>query len=155
MRDRMMDSLEHRLAALRPAPAGVGQASFYFRAGQVSRQRAMRTWQAIAGVAVALSLVALGTAGWRIQAAEARLAEAEARRPAVVVVAPVEPPTPYPPPSASAEEDLRPYSPPVAPCAPEDAPGPGEVASTLELRRSILTAGVSYLDAQPKQTRSK
>ena len=41
------------------------------------------------------------------------------------------------------------------PCAVCPTPTSGEIASSLELRRNILTAGVSYLDAQPKRTQSR
>ncbi len=155
MPHRMTDSFEGSLAALRPAPAGVGQASFYFRAGQVSREHAVHVWQIVAGIAAVLLLTTVGICGWRIADAEARVAEAEAKRlPPTVIPVPAEMPIAQFPPNASADEDVRPYSPPLVPPAAEDGMTPGEIASALELRRSILTAGVSYLDAQPRFHRS-
>ncbi len=153
MPNRMTDSFEGNLAALRPA-AGVGQASFYYRAGQVSRERAVRTWRLLGGVAIALLLVTVGICAWRIRDAELRIADAEAKRIPTAAVA--VPPEPIPlPPSPSADEDLRPYAPPMSPPDADDDMTPGEVASTLELRRNILTAGLSYLDAQPKRSQTK
>ena len=152
MSDQMTDSFEFKLAALRPAPAGVGQASFYYRAGQVSQERAVRRWQFVAAAAAILMTATVGLCSWRIAEAEARVAEAEAKRVPPTVVVPTEIPPVVPPLSASADEDLRPYAPPMVPPRPEAGPTSGEVASSLELRRNILTAGVSYLDAQPKRT---
>ena len=155
MPKRMTDSFEFRLAALRPAPAAVGQASFYYRAGQVSQERAVRRWQFVAAAAAILMTATVGLCGWRVAEAEARVADAEAKRvlPTVVAV-PAEIPPTLPPLSASADDDLRPYAPPMMPPKLEAGPTSGEVASSLELRRNILTAGVSYLDAQPKRTQS-
>ncbi len=147
MQSILTDSFEHRLAALRPAPADVGQANFYFRAGQVSRDRRVRTWQIITGCTVAVLLATVGIFGWRLHEAETRVAEAERKQvPVPPTVRAVE--IPILPPSA--DEDLRPYSPPMVPRAAERGPTPGEIASSLELRRNILTAGMSYLDAQQK-----
>ena len=156
MPDRMTDSFEFKLAALRPAPAGVGQASFYYRAGQVSQERAVRRWQFIAAGAAILMTATVGLCGWRIADAEARVTEAEAKRvPPMVVSVPAEISPAVPPLNASADEDLRPYAPPMVPPRPEAGPTSGEIASSLELRRNILTAGVSYLDAQPKRIQSR
>ena len=147
MQSILADSFEHRLAALRPAPADVGQANFYFHAGQVSRDRQVRTWQILTGCTVAVLLLTVGLLGWRLHDAETRIAEVDMKRASP-------PPTFRPletsvlPPSV--EEDLRPYSPPMVPRATEPSPTPGEIASSLELRRNILTAGMSYLDAQQK-----
>ena len=146
MQSILTDSFEHRLAALRPAPADVGQANFYFRAGQVSRDRQVRTWQILTGCTVAVLLATVGMFGWRVHEAEMRIAEAEMKPVPTPAVRPVE--IPILPPST--DEDLRPYSPPMVPRATEPGPTPGEIASSLELRRNILTAGMSYLDAQQK-----
>ena len=147
MQSILTDSFEHRLATLRPAPADVGQANFYFRAGQVSRDRQVRTWQIITGCMVAVLLATVGIFGWRLHEAEARIAEADIKRASPSpTFRPLE--TPVLPPSV--EEDLRPYSPPMVPRATEPGPTPSEIASSLELRRNILTAGLSYLDAQQK-----
>ena len=154
MSDRMTDSFEFKLAALRPAPAGIGQASFYYRAGQVSQTRAVRRWQLVAAAAAILMTATVGLCGWRIAEAEARVADAEAKRVPPTVVSTEIPPA-VPPLSASVDEDLRPYAPPMVPPKPEVGPTSGEVASSLELRRNILTAGVSYLDAQPKRIQSR
>ena len=153
MPNRMTDSFEGNLAALRPA-AGVGQASFYYRAGQVSKERAVRTWRLLAGSAIALLLVALGICAWSLRDAEIRIAEAEAKRIPTATIAVSPEPLPIPI-SPSADEDLRPYAAPMSLAEPVDDMTPGEVASTLELRRNILTAGLSYLDAQPKRGVSK
>ncbi len=156
MPNRMTDSFEFKLAALRPAPAGIGQASFYFRAGQVSQERAVRRWQFLAAGAALLLTATVGLCGWRIADAEARVTEAEAKRvPPMVAAVPEEISPVVPSQSASTDEDLRPYAPPMVPPRPEAGPTSGEVASSLELRRNILTAGVSYLDAQPKRTQSR
>lgn len=145
----LTDSFEHRLAALRPAPAGVAQANFYFRAGQVSRDRRVRTWQIVTGCTVAALLATVGMFGCRLHEAETRIAEGEMKQvPAPSTVHPLEIPTVILPPST--DEDLRPYSPPMVPRATERGPTPGEIASSLELRGNILTAGMSYLDAQQK-----
>ena len=147
MPDLLTDSFEHRLAALRPAPADVGQANFYFRAGQVSRDRQVRTWQILTGGTVAVLLITMGVFGWRVHEAEARLAEVEMKQVSPTSTArTVETPASQP----IADDDLRPYSPPMVPRAAERGPTPDEIASSLELRRNILTAGVSYLDAQQK-----
>ena len=157
MPNPMTDSFEGSLAALRPAPAGVGQASFYYRAGQVSRERAVRTWRLVGSTALALTLATAGFSAWRIHDAETRLAAAEARPIPTASAAPLEPALPPLPPSPSADEDLRPFSAPMVPPDAEDDMTPSEGASTLELRRNILTAGVTYLDAQSnrKLTRPK
>ena len=144
----MTDSFEGRLAALHPAPPSVDRSSFYFRAGQASRDRSVRTWQCIAGSALALMVAAVGLSFWRI-------AEVEAERVShpVIVRLPAEPPpTPAPSPSF-VEEDTRPYAPPMASPLGADDPTAAEVAATLELRRNILTAGTTYLDAQSRNAR--
>ncbi len=155
MPNRVTDSFEIDLAALRPAPARVNQASFYFRAGQASRDRAVRTWQGLGGAALALMLAAVGLSYWRIADAEVRVAEAEARRTQnpVVVQAPVEVPAVPIPSPILIEEDSRPYAPPMAPPIEASDPTTAEVAATLELRRNILTAGTTYLDAQSRNSR--
>ena len=149
----MTDSFEGDLAALRPLPAA-GQASFYFRAGQVSRERSVRTWQRVAGGALALLLGTVGASLWRISEAEARASAAEALRVShpVVVRIPAEVPAPLPSPQ-SIEEDSRPYAPPMSPRAPDSEPTADEMAATLELRKNILTAGTTYLDSQSRKRR--
>ena len=155
MPNGMTDSFEGNLAALRPAPATVNQASFYFRAGQVSRDRAVGTWQRIGGASMLLLFATVGVSFWRITEAEARATEAEAKRsqPPLIIPAPsVEAVVPSPAPSpVFVDDDQRPYAPPMTPREPETSPTPSEVATTLELRRNILTAGTTYLDAQTKR----
>ena len=151
----LTDSFEGSLAALRPTPAGVGQASFYYRAGQVSRERAVRTWRLVGSAAVALTLATVVFSAWRIHDAETRLAVADARPIPTASAAPAEPALPPLPPSPSADEDLRPFSAPMVPPDAEDEMTPSEVAGTLELRRNILTAGVTYLDAQQRRVLTK
>ena len=148
----MTDSFEGDLAALRPLPAA-GQASFYFRAGQVSRERSVRTWQRVAGGALALLLGTVGASFWRIADAEERASEAEAQRvrnPVVVRVPEELAPSPSP---QLIEEDSRPYAPPMSPRVPDSDPTAAEMAATLELRKNILTAGTTYLDSQSRKTR--
>jgi hypothetical protein len=149
----MTDSFESDLAELRPTPASADRASFYFRAGQASRDRSVHTWQGVASAALVVLFAAAGVGYWRIADAEARVAEAEARRtqnPIVVQVPAEVPQTPAPSPILI-EEDSRPYAPPMAPHPDADDPSAAEVAATLELRRNILTAGTTYLDAQSKR----
>ena len=148
MPNRVTDSFEIDLAALRPAPARANQASFYFRAGQASRDRAVRTWQCLGGTALALMLAVVGLSFWRISEVEAeRLSHP------VIVRLPAEPPPAPAPGPILVEEDTRPYAPPMAPPIEASDPTAAEVAATLELRRNILTAGTTYLDAQSRNAR--
>jgi len=151
----MTDSFEGNLAALRPAPASVDRASFYFRAGQASRDPRVRIWQCIAGSALALLIATVCVGFGRFADAEARATEAEAQRtrnPIVIRVPAEVPPAPSPNPIDS-EDDDRPYAPPMSPGVPESEPTAAELAATLELRRNILTAGTTYLDSQSRKTR--
>ena len=155
MSNRVTDSFERDLAALHPAPASANQASFYFRAGQASRDRAVRTWQCIGGAALALMVAAVGLSFWRIADPEARVAETDAVRipNPVIVPAPADLPSAPQPSPSFADEDTRPYAPPMTPRAIESDPTAAELAATLELRRNILTAGTTYLDAQSRNAR--
>ena len=149
----MTDSFEGDLAALRPVPAA-GQASFYFRAGQVSRDRAIRMWRCVAGATLALLLGTVGASFWRISDAEDRASEVMAQRVSnpVIVHVPVMPVAPPPSPQLI-EEDTRPYAPPMSPRVPDSEPTAEEMAATLELRKNILTAGTTYLDSQSRKRR--
>lgn len=148
------DSVEFQLAALRPAPANVGQANFYFRAGQASRDRTLRHWQrVVSGLIIALVAVA-GYGGYRIHDSEKRFADALAGRP--VESAKIgEPPAPViaVEPYQAIDEPTMPYSPPMVPASADEEPTPVEVADSLELRRKILTVGVTYFDLQQSKQR--
>lgn len=150
---------EWSLAALRPADAEVARPSFMFKAGQASREKAVRFWQLVAG-GLGVLIVVGGLAGFGLVQAEQQRATAIAVEGQAVRVQVVQP---HVPPLEPAEEPLSAGPtefllsvPPTSPRVrqtPHDRPSAAEVASALERRRNILVGGLGLIpDALPTPT---
>lgn len=147
-------SFEWSLGGLRPADAGVGRPSFMYKAGQASREKAVRLWRwTAAGLVVLLVVSGVASVGMvtaERQRAEALVAEARAHQAAALqpivtaphslpVPVPVEPPDDRPPRTAT----------PLAVATPSDDPTPTEIAAALERRRNILVGGLGLIPDRP------
>lgn len=150
---------EWSLAGLRPADPDVARPSFMFKAGQASRERAVRFWQCVtAGLGVLI--VVGGVAVFGVISAEqqrsavqseqraALLAEQQAVRATPVRVVPLAPPS-----------DLRPAE--TIPPLPRSTavvindPSPADIASALERRRNILVGGLGLIPDAPQAVPSE
>lgn len=143
---------EWSLAALRPADADVARPSFMFKAGQASREKAVRFWRWVAaGLAVLLvvgAVAAFGMVSAEQQRANAIVAEVRAAHAAVQVTQPPTTPT-----TISAEPIVAVPPRPIPRSTPADvaaSPAPAQVAAALDRRRNILVGGLGLIpDAPP------
>jgi hypothetical protein len=147
---------EWALAGLRPADADVGRPSFMYKAGQASREKAVRFWRwTAAGLVVLLvvgAVAATGLVAAERQRAEALVAEARAQQAALSQPKVVVPHEPAPLPVEPADDRPRRTATPVAVLTPTDDPTPAEIAAALERRRNILVGGLGLIPDHRPQT---
>ncbi len=137
----LTDPLAAALAKLRPAAAAAEKPAFLFRAGQASRDAVVRRWQAVTLLA-AVALVASWAYGYvRYAELQQRAATVEARAPESTTALPPAPPTPARPLVFTVPDATVPPTPPYY----DPDPTPQELADALQLRRDILTAGLTLL----------
>lgn len=149
---------EWSLAGLRPTDPDVARPSFMFKAGQASREKAVRFWQCVtAGLGVLI--VVGGVAVFGLVSAErqraaviveqqaALSAEQQARR-ATPAPVQVEIPTPSPSTDPQPTVESRPSVPRAATVVTND-PGPVGIAAALERRRNILVGGLGLIPDTP------
>jgi hypothetical protein len=143
---------EWSLAGLRPAGPDVARPSFMFKAGQASRDKAVRFWQCVtAGLGVLIVVGGVAVVG--VMSSEhqrtATTVEQQAKRivPAPVPVAPP-PPSPDPRPTGETVETVASVPRPATLVTNE--PTPADIAAALERRRNILVGGLGLIpDAPP------
>jgi hypothetical protein len=144
---------EWSLAGLRPADPDVARPSFMFKAGQASREKAVRFWQCVTaglGVLFVVGGVAMfGVVSAEQQRAAAIVEHQQAIRvmPAPVQVIPLVPGT-APAPEPRPAESIPPL--PRSATVVTNDPTPADIASALERRRNILVGGLGLIpDAPP------
>jgi hypothetical protein len=137
---------EWSLAALRPADADVGRPSFMFKAGQASRDRAVRFWQCVsAGLVVLMVASAIAAYGYGAASAVQHREATHENKPLLQPVTPFT--SPVPDESTSTESFSRPS---VAPFnAPTSTALPADILAALEHRRKILSGGLDLIPDTP------
>lgn len=154
---------EWSLAALRPMNSDAERPSFMYKAGRASRDREIWLWRWVAVGCLLLAVVVAVCGYGLIAAAEQRVAVAEARAAearAAVVAARAESLSTAPiitppvagtsvdesfPPLVALEPMLKRPTWPTERATPDDQPTPREIARALDLRRSILIAGLGLI----------
>lgn len=146
---------EWSLAGLRPSDPDVARPSFMFKAGQASREKAVRFWQCVtAGLGVLI--VVGGVAVFGLVSAEQQRAAVIVERQQAMRVMPapvqVELTAPAPSPEPRSVVESLPSVPRSASVVTND-PGPSDIAAALERRRNILVGGLGLIpDAPPVLT---
>lgn len=153
-------AFEWSLTRLRPADPDVARPSFMFKAGQASREKAVRFWRLVTAGLVVVLLVG-GVAAFGVvtdeqqrtaaltQQRAALLAEQQAIRvlpPAVPLDVPTSTPTPTPAPRPAEANPALPRSATVV----TNDPTPADIASALERRRNILVGGLGLIPDAPQ-----